>query len=143
VKSREDWLCDQLDKDDISQEMKAKYEQELDAIARSHTKRQEAEKKAIAERTERFAHIKAQLIAGDINVIDAFGIPEFGDDYETVIEGNNYVVYSKVASDNQNNRHVMNTADEANSKFRKLVWDRLYHKYVRTGEVDNLSELAS
>ena len=60
MKTREDWLCDQLDKEGMSDEAKAKYEQELDAIANNHSKRQLAEKKAIADRAEQFAAIKAQ-----------------------------------------------------------------------------------
>lgn len=143
MKTREDWLCEQIDRDDLSDALRTKYEQELDHIANAHTRRQVIEQELEVKKQAMFADIKARMLANDLNVIDAFGIPEFGDDYEVVLEGSTYVVYSKVAADGQNNRHMFNTAEEANSKFRKLVWDRLYHKYVRTGEVSHLSELAS
>lgn len=123
MKSREDWLCDQLDREDLSEELRAKYEAELNTIAERYTKSQEAARAKKAADAIRFAAIKEQLLAGNTNVIDAFGIPEFGEDYEISCEGANHVVYSRVAGDDQNNRHLFKTFDEANSKFRKLVWD--------------------
>lgn len=143
MKSREDWLVEQLDREDVSAELKAKYEQELDDMAERVTRSQQKEAQAKQATLARNALIRESLLAGDLNVIDAFGIPEFGEDYEVTVEGESHVVYSKVANDLQENRWIFSESDSAVSKFRKLVWDRLYSKYVRSGEVGHLSELAS
>lgn len=143
MKSREDWLCDQLDRDDLSSELRTKYERELDAFAERFNQQQAKKKEAEQKEKERIAHIRAQLIAGNQDVIDVFGMQEFGDDYETVIEGTNHIIYSKVARDDQENRHVFNDKDSAYTKLRKLVWDRMYSKYVRTGELDSVFDMGA
>ncbi len=143
MNSREDWLNDQLDRDDLTSAQRSKYEAELDAIAKRYSDRQAKIGAVHAAEKARTAEIRAQILAGNTDIIETFGVEEFGSDYEEVVEGSNYVVYSKVATDAQNNRHVFNSKDEAHAKFRKLVWDRLYSKYVRSGELSHLSELVS
>lgn len=141
MKSREDWLCDQLDNETLSPVLRTRYEAELDSFANAHSKHdaklKEIEQKEIARR----ANIKQQMLAGNLDVIDAFGMEEFGPDYETIIEGTNHIVYSKVARDDQEHRHMFSNADDAYIKLRKLVWDRMYTKYVRTGELDSVFDL--
>jgi hypothetical protein len=139
--NRLDWLENQLENENLSAATRKKYEDEADKIANATTVIQQKRVAIAQQQAVQNAVIKAQILAGNLNVIDAFGIPEFGDDYEIALEGSTHVVYSKVASEMQNNRHTFNTFDEANSKMRKLVWDRLYSKYVRQGEVNHLSEL--
>ena len=135
MKSREDWLCDQLDKEDLAPALRAKYEQELDDFAERFNRQQTKKKEAEQKELERIVHIKAQLIAGNLDVIDTFGMQEFGGDYEVVVEGMSHIVYSKVARDDQENRHSFNDQESARIKLRKLVWDRMYTKYVRSGEI--------
>lgn len=119
---------------------------ELEALANKfanlETERQEKVSQAIALERKRIESIKALLLAGDLDVIDAFGMQEFGEDYEVAVEGTNHVVYSMVAREDQQARHLCNSAEEARLKLRKLVWDRLYTKYVRSGDMTHLSELA-
>jgi hypothetical protein len=135
------WLEDQLDRDDLPQHLRDKYELEAAREAEFMAKQQEKAKLAKQEKAARDAELKAKLIAGDVNIIDTHGIPEFGDDYEILKEGERHVVYSRVAREDQESRWMFLDDESANSKYRKLIWDRLYSKYVRVGEVDHLSEL--
>lgn len=119
------------------EEYEAAIERLADIEAKAHERvvaRQKAEKQRLQE-------IKAKLQAGDVNVIDAFGIPEFGSDYELIKEQTGHVIYSKVAREDQESRHLHNTEGEAVAHYRKLIWDRLYTKYVRTGEIDSLRDM--
>jgi len=135
------WLEEQLEDEDLSPQLRVRYDAEAAALAANLTWRQEKEKKALETRKVQLAELRAKLEADDQSVIDAFGIPEFGDDYEIIEEGSNHVTYSKVARPDQESRWVFPNREEADRKYRKLVWDRLYSKYVRVGEVDHLSEL--
>lgn len=141
--TREDWLVGQLDSGKLDAITSARYEQELDDIAQGHSKRQASEVAAKAVADQRRADIKAMLLAGNLDVIDTFGMEEFGPDYEVTMEGDVHVVYSKVARDDQENRHHLSSATDAQAKLRKLVWDRMYTKYVRSGEISHLSELSA
>ena len=139
--NRLDWLEEQLDSDSLSPELRSKYEGEANRIANRITDRQVKEKETVEAKKAYYADLRAKLLNEDLSIIDTHGIPEFGDDYETIIEGADYVVYSKVSPEWTDSRWVFSNAESADSKFRKLVWDRLYHKYVRTGEVDQLNQL--
>lgn len=135
------WLEEQLDRDDISFALRRKYELEADKLAMQLTMAQKHQKEAKEARDKEIAFLREQLQNGNLSAIDTHGIPEFGEEYEIVREGNSYVVYSRAAREDQNDRHVFTDYESANSKYRKLIWDRLYHKYVRTGEVEHLSKL--
>lgn len=135
------WLENQLDRDDLSLKLRRQYEDEADARAAMLSKRQAANKAAQEEKKKQAEVIRQQVLDGNLSAIDVYGIPEFGGDYEIAVEGQDHVVYSRAARDDQNSRHVLPDHDKANAKYRKLVWDRLYHKYVRTGEVDQLDQL--
>lgn len=118
------------------------YEEEIERLAEIEARTYNRMLERQQEEKRKFAEIKAKVEAGDANVIDLFGIPEFGNDYELCEESNgDHVVYSKVANENQDNRHVHKTEKEATSHYRKLIWDRLYNKYVRTGEYDSLRKM--
>lgn len=117
------------------------YENEIERLADIEAKAYyRAQEKKVEER-KRFEEIKAKVQSGDANVIDIVGIPEFGGDYDMCQEGGKHIVYSKVANDQQEHRHVHNTAKEAESHYRKLIWDRLYTKYVRSGDYDSLRQM--
>ena len=142
MRTREDWLYDQLDNGKLSDSVRTKYEAELDQIANRRSETQAQRQELKQAEAARVANIRAMLVAGNLDVIDTFGMEEFGEDYETIVEGSEHIVYSKVARDDQASRHALPTQDDARAKLRKLVWDRLYTKYVRSGELDHLSELA-
>jgi hypothetical protein len=143
MKSREDWLCDQLDRDDLTEALRAKYEAELDDFANRFTSAQsKAKTKAIADQA-RLEELKAKILANDVDFIKSFGEEEFGQDYDVVEEGNDFVVYSKVAKDNQEHRRVHPTLEAANADLCYLFYNRLYDRYIRPGELSSLGELAS
>ena len=135
------WLEDQLDRDDLSLKLRRQYEDEADARAAMLSKQQEQTKKLKEERKKEMEAIREKLLAGDISIIDTHGIPEFGDDYEVQQEGNEFIVYSKAAQDWQDHRRVHSTAEAADKDFRYLIRNRLYDRYVRSGEHDDLKEL--
>jgi hypothetical protein len=143
MRTREDWLVDQLDRNDLTPALRAKYETELEAHAERHERAQEAKKLAEQVEIARKAEIRAMLLKNDIDLVAHLGEQEFGDDYEIVLEGTEHVVYSKVARDDQNHRRPHKTREAAEHDLRYLFYNRLYSKYVRTGDVDGLGELAS
>ena len=135
--NRLSWLEDQLDNDSLPQALRDKYEREAASLAEAMTKREVKERAAILERDQ----LRARLIAEDLSVVDTHGIPEFGDDYEVLIENTNHVVYSKVSRQGQVDRWVLSTPEKAEAKRRQLIYYRLYDKYVRDGEIAKLDEL--
>ena len=141
MSSRENWLCNQLDNCDLNDEVRARYDKELDDIANRRTIQQAKQKKEKQEEAIKFAEFKARILAEDQDFIQAIGEEEFGDDYELCQEGASFVVYSKVASPFQDNRRVHDTLESAEKDRRYLFYNRLYSKYVRPGEVSKLLEL--
>ena len=141
MKNREEWLCEQLDRNDLSDTLRESYERELDSFADRFTKVQVKMKQNEEKERARLADIRAKILANDDDFVQAFGDTEFGSDYELVQEGDQYVVYSKVARDDQDHRRVHETYEKAYADRRWLYWNRLYTKYVRTGELDHLSGL--
>lgn len=117
------------------------YENEIERLADVEARAYNRAQEKKAEERKRFEEIKAKVQSGDANVIDVVGIPEFGNDYDLCQESGQHVVYSKVANEQQENRHVHKTAKEAESHYRKLIWDRLYNKYVRSGDYDSLRQM--
>lgn len=137
-----EWYERQLDNNkSLSATQIEQYEQEIERLADIEAKAHQRILARKQEEKQRFDEIKAKLEAGDANVIDIVGIPEFGNDYELTIEGSNHIVYSKVAREDQEQRHVHLEEKEAVAKYRKLIWDRLYAKYVRSGEYDSLKNM--
>ena len=141
MKSREDWICEQLDKEGLNEATRAKYEQELDVIAARHTSAQKRATSDAAVRQAKLDELKARILANDIDFIQSFGEEEFGADYDVVEEGSQFIVYSKVARDDQEHRRVHNTLEEANADLRYLFYNRLYDRYIRPGELSTLGEL--
>jgi len=136
------WYEDQLEfNNNLSDEQIAEYEAAADQLVDRELKIKQKIRDQADEARIRFEEIKAKVAAGEASAIDLFGIPEFGPDYELSKEQNDHVVYSKVARDDQENRHVYKTEVEAIAHYRKLIWDRLYSKYVRTGEFDSLRKM--
>jgi len=136
-----DWYEDELEREDLSPELRKEYEEQADRLAGLITKSAAKAKARILKEQERLEDIKQRLKSGDESVIDIVGIPEFGQDYELKFEDPNHVVYSHVALEAQQDRHVHPTLNEARSHYRKLIWDRLYTKYVRSGELDSLKQM--
>jgi len=137
-----EWYERQLDTNpNLSPAQIEQYEKEIERLADVEAKAHQRVLARKAEEKKRFEEIKAQLQRGDASVIDLFGIPEFGSDYEMIQEGDKHIVYSKVARDDQEHRHIHSSHKDAESHYRKLVWDRLYTKYVRSGEMDSLREM--
>jgi len=104
------------------------YENEIERLADIEARAYQRMEQRKKEERQRFEEIKAKVQSGDANVIDVVGIPEFGNDYELCEESGQHIVYSKVANDQQENRHIHKNAKEAESHYRKLIWDRLYNK---------------
>lgn len=117
------------------------YEQEIERLAdieaRAYHKAQE---KKAAER-KKLEELKAEFLSKSRDEVMAQGMAEFGDDYEIRVEGNVHVVYSKVARDDQENRRVHDTAEKAQSDLEYLIYNRLYAKYVRSGDYTSLGDL--
>lgn len=143
MRNRETWLVDQLDNNELTVAVREAYEAELDAIAERQNRTEAKRKEAEVLEEQRRANIRALLLANDQDIVGTLGMEEFGDDYELVTEGSDFILYSKVARDGQDHRRVHASADLAHADLRYLVWNRLYSKYVRTGDVDNIGELAS
>lgn len=143
MNNRENWLVKELDRPDLSDKLRTAYEAELDNIADCHTKTQQKQAEAGRVEEQRRTEIRERILAGDEDLIETLGSEEFGSDYETVHEGSEFVVYSKVCRDHQDSRHPCPTAEAARLKLRRLLWDRLYTRYVRGGEVDSLKQLGA
>lgn len=143
MRNREDWLCDQLDRDDLNAELRSKYEIELE----DHAKRRDAadanRKRSEAVDAARKAEIRAMILANNEDFIQRLGQEEFGDDYELTQEGELHVVYSKVARDDQTHRRAHATLAEAQADLRYLFYNRMYDRYVRGGEIDALGQLVA
>lgn len=139
--SRESWLAQQLDKGKLTDEVRAAYEAELDAIADRITLAEIRNKEAKGKEDARKAEFRARIEANDEDFIQTMGEEEFGSDYELTTEGAEFVVYSKVARDDQEARRPHATMEAAKADLRYLYWNRLYSRYVRNGDVENLIEL--
>lgn len=137
-----DWYERELNTNNsLSNSQIEEYEAEIERLADIEARSYIRSQKRIAEEFARKEEIKAQLLAGNKNYAIAQGMSEFGDDYEIRIEKQDHVVYSKVAGDHQENRRVHKTASEAQSDLEYLIYNRMYDKYVRTGEYDSLGQI--
>lgn len=141
MKTREDWICEQLDNPKVSPELKARYEAELDEIAITISVRKTRLEEAKNKERARLTEIRRRLLENDQDLVATLGQEEFGCDYELTQEGDTFVVYSKVAKDNQEHRRLHGSLDSAQKDLRYLFYNRLYDKYVRAGEIDNLVDL--
>lgn len=141
MKTREDWICEQLDNPKLSAELRTQYEAELDDIADGIEVKKAKRAAALEAEKTRRAEIRARILAEDSDYVQALGEEEFGSDYDIIEEGGSFVVYSKVARDDQEHRRIHPTLEAANADLRYLFYNRLYTKYVRTGEADNIVDL--
>lgn len=135
------WLEEQLEEENLPPEVRRKYESEAEHLAESLTLRQDKERELKVAKKNNLISLRTQLLAGDLSVVDTHGIPEFGDDYEVVVEGVEHIVYSKVAREWQDTRRVHTTAESADSDYRYLIYNRLYDRYVRAGDTGSLDDL--
>ena len=141
MKTREDWLCDQLDNDKLSAELRLAYEIELDLLASKYTLSLLKQKELNELKLARLKELRAKIATNDIDFIETFGAQEFGSDYEIIQESTSFVLYSYIARDNQDNRRVHATREAADADLRYLLYNRLYDKYVRSEELETLIEL--
>lgn len=137
-----DWYENELERSDISDDQIAEYEAAIDKLLTIERMSQDRLKLRKIEEQKRIDEIRAQLESGDTSVIDVVGIPEFGGDYDISLEDSKHIVYSKVARDDQESRHIHSSLKDAVQRYRKLIWDRLYTKYVRSGEFDSLKKMS-
>lgn len=120
-----------------SPEMRPLYQQQLDReLAELKDTHLEAERKRLV--------VVETIKSGDDNAITALAELEFGGDYRvhTPDDGITWITVSDVARLDQAGEYEFDTVARAYSKRRWLMLQRLYSKYVRTGEVSSLSELA-
>lgn len=138
----EDWLEEQLDRDGLDPQLREMYGRELDRRAGTMS-RQQAELTAKREAAaRRVAEIRQLLIDGDGDVVDLYGLEEFGQDYGTDLDGSGvWHVTSTVARADQANSWSFELEVDARRQLRSLIYDRMYYKYVRLGRVDGLQEL--
>lgn len=145
MKLQERWLETQLERDDLPTELRNAYERELDSIAEMLTRTQEARKAAakaaLESKMARLTEIREKVLKNDRDFILTFGAEEFSHDYEVRQEGTEVVVYSHAAKDFQENRRVHANMELALADLRYLYYNRLYDRYVRSGELDELLEL--
>jgi hypothetical protein len=143
-----DWYEKQLEREDLDPTVRDEYEREADRLADGISSRQVALKTEKQKAAARAAAIKALLESGDTNVVDLYGIEEFGRDYNTDVseDGNGYKTWhvtSTVARADQPNSWSFDDEEGARRYLHGLIYDRMYYKYVRLGKVDNLQELPS
>lgn len=141
--NREDWLVEQLNKDNLNANLRTKYEAELEAIAERFEVVSFKKKAAAKAEANRRAEIRRRLLENDEDLVLTLGQEEFGEDYEITQEGDDFVIYSKVARDNQTHRRVHASQEAADKDFRYLLFNRLYDKYVRSGEEEAIWDLAA
>lgn len=122
--TRLDWLEEQLDRDDLSQSQRKKYEEEANKIADGLSIIQ---KKQVALKQELITLLKNK----DVNGLVATYGADYISDYDIVIEGTDHVVYSHVSRDDQNGRWVCKSAQEAEDKRNQLLYWRLYNYHMR------------
>ena len=131
MKTRLDWLEDQLDNDELDEKTRLKYEQEANAIAERTSNAQAKLKAEELIKQEKIETISSMIDAGKIDTLIINYGDEFIGDYETRSEGSEFVVYSHVAKDNQPSRWPCSSEEQSNAKVRQLVYYRIYDTYYR------------
>lgn len=131
MKSREDWLCEQLDNGNLNPQLKAQYEAELDKIANQITKQKQRLTELAAERQAKIVELQNLINEGNQHAVVAMYGHEFADNYEISTEGADFVVYSSAAKDFQNNRWPCPSMEEAERKKLQLIYYRVYDYYMR------------
>jgi hypothetical protein len=129
--TRLDWLEEQLENGDLDEETRAKYEREANSIAEAQTAAQRARKQKEQELKLKINNIKSLYEGGSRKELVKLYGDEFIQDYETIQEGEEFVVYSAVARDFQNTRWVCTSAQTAEEKIVELLGHRVYDHYVR------------
>lgn len=131
MKTRLDWVEEQLDRDDLDEATRAKYEKEADMLAYKTSLIQERRVEYQQQLRDKINNIKALYEGGSRRELVKLYGHEFIDDYEIRKEGNDHVVYSSVARDFQNTRWVEASEEDANEKIVELLGHRVYDHYVR------------
>lgn len=117
------------------------YESEIERLADIEARAYNRAQQKKAEERKRFEELKAEFLSKSKDAAIAQGLAEFGNDYEIRAEGSDYVVYSKVARDFQQDRRVHKTEEDAKKDLDYLIYNRMYDKYVRSGDYDSLKEM--
>jgi hypothetical protein len=131
MKTRLDWLEDQLDRDDLADVVRSAYEKEASKLADIESAMQERRVAYQRELQLKVNQIKELYEGGSRRELVRLYGHEFIDDYEIRKEGNEHIVYSSVARDFQNARWVEATEQGANEKIVELLGHRVYDHYVR------------
>lgn len=142
ARNREDWLYEQLEDQTLSAELRADYDAELDVLAARLDAALDRQATRVKAEVARRAEIRAKMAAEDMDYVWALGEAEFKDDYEIVAEGTEFILYSKVARDDQSHRRPHPSLEAAQKDLRYLYWNRIYTNYVRTGEADSVVDVA-
>lgn len=129
--TRLDWLELQLERSDLSLSDRAKFEVEAARLADDISKRQEREREAERERNAMVRRIQELYHTENFAALYQLHGHEFKNDYEILIEGEEHVVYSSVARDNQPSRWPCPSEQKAKSKLYQLVGYRIYDHYCR------------
>ena len=129
--SRLSWLETQLDREDLSSQLRAQYEAEADRLANGLTLIQQKQAARTQEELNKIADISALFQAKDVNTLVSKYGHEFIDDYEILVEGSDHVVYSSVSRESQSNRWICKDEEEAISKRNQLLYYRVYDHYMR------------
>lgn len=124
------WYEAQLDREDLSDELREEYEAEANRLADKLSKDQE--KKLLAKQEEELARLEkskeiAKLFDTDPDTLFAKYGAEFLDDYD--VDG--CVVTSKVAPEHHEGQWMLDTQQEAVNKKKQLVNWRIYNHYCR------------
>lgn len=131
MKNRLEWLEYQLENVNLPDNVREQYESEADKLASHETKQQEKTKLAELDKQYKIATISDMIDMGRTDQLVAMYGDEFVGDYETRKEGDEQVIYSSVARDDQPGRWVCPSDDEAKAKLKQLLYYRIYDHYYR------------
>jgi hypothetical protein len=129
--TRLDWLEEQLERVDLDATSRAKYEAEAAKLATSLSKRQDKEREAKLEHQGKVLRVLELYRNGDFAALYNLHGSMFEQDYEILTEGEDHVVYSSVARDNQPSRWPCPSEGKAKAKLRQLVAYRVYDHFCR------------
>jgi hypothetical protein len=121
--------------DTCSPKMKALLQQQLD--------KEMIEQYEATEKLQRVRAERKKIAEGMDDAAFALAEEEFGEDYTVELFNNTWRVISDVAREHHPGEYYFNTQTEAHAKYRWLVLQRLYDKYVRTGEATSIHTIGA
>jgi hypothetical protein len=141
--TREDWLYAQLERENLPEKLRVKFEAEVNEIAERLGQKQEAEKLEAEKEQKRLKELEEIAREGGDGAF-AVAQAEFSDDYEVLkdyLKRDTYTVVSHVAKSHHPGSYTFDTKEEAEAKYRWLLLQRLYDKYVRAGMFAKISDI--